>query len=387
MSGTTSLYVTDANNNQIASYTINVNPDLSRLKRMIRMVAPGNRIRVQAVGNTIMLRGMVRSAETANRIVKLTQAQVSSQSAQKSDTKDSKASVVIENNDKKSDSKSDKISIINFMKVAEPSQVNLRVQIVEMTREVARDIGVNWNFKYAGKKASALLGYGYLPPGVNPAAFSNNFTVDSGRFAQTQATLSLLEQRGLVTILSEPNLTALSGKTASFLAGGEFPILVPQNNNNVTVEFKNFGVSLSFTPTVLPSGLINLKIRPEVSELSDKGAVTLNNFTIPALVTRRAETTVELRSGQSFVIAGLLQNNANKEVQRFPGLAKLPILGHLFRSESFVRGETELVIIVSPFIVRPVGANQLSVPTQELPIKQASRPKPAVIHKPSFMID
>ena len=176
------------------------------------------------------------------------------------------------------------------------------------------------------------------------------------------STLDLAQTDGLVTTLAEPNLTALSGETASFLAGGEFPIPVSQGNNAVTIEYKQYGVGLAFTPVVLADGRISMRVRPEVSELSDAGSVVLNNFKVPALTTRRAETTVELGSGQSFMIAGLLQNHNSNSLTKAPFLGDIPILGALFRSTNFQRNETELVIVVTPYLVRPVS-NQLPIPT------------------------
>ncbi|HTN11416.1 MAG TPA: type II and III secretion system protein family protein, partial [Acetobacteraceae bacterium] len=173
------------------------------------------------------------------------------------------------------------------------------------------------------------------------------------------STLNLSEGDGLVSILAEPNLTALSGETASFLAGGEFPIPVGQQNGQITITFKKFGVNLDFTPTVLTDGRINLKVRPEVSQLSSVGAVTVPagnaSITIPALTVRRAETTVELGSGQSFAIAGLLQNSSSQGDSGLPALGDLPVLGALFRSDHFQRNETELVILVTPYIAAPVS--------------------------------
>jgi len=166
-----------------------------------------------------------------------------------------------------------------------------------------------------------------------------------------------------VTILAEPNLTALTGETASFLAGGEFPILVPDSTGRVTIEFKKFGVSLEFTPTVIGETRVNLHVRPEVSQLSNKNSVTLNNFVVPSLIVRRAETTVELGSGQTFAIAGLLQNNVAHDIRKFPFLGDIPVLGALFRSDRFQRDESELVIIVTPYIVRPTSRTRLAAPT------------------------
>jgi len=176
-------------------------------------------------------------------------------------------------------------------------------------------------------------------------------------------TLDLMQNDGLVSTLAEPNLTALSGETASFLAGGEFPIPVSQGNNAVTIEYKQYGVGLAFTPVVLGDGRISLRVRPEVSELSDAGSVKLGGFVVPSLITRRAETTLELGSGQSFMLAGLLQNRNNNSIEKAPFLGDLPILGTLFRSTSYQRAETELVIVVTPYLVRPVSS-QIALPTQ-----------------------
>ena len=175
--------------------------------------------------------------------------------------------------------------------------------------------------------------------------------------------LDLAETNGLVTTLSQPNLTALSGETADFLAGGEFPIPVSQGLGTTAIEYRKFGVSLAYTPTVLANGRISMRVRPEVSELSTQGAVTLNGFQVPALTIRRAETTVELGSGQSFMIAGLMSNNANSSIEKAPGIGDVPILGNLFRSKSFRKGETELVIVVTPYLVNPVNDGDIRLPT------------------------
>ena len=174
-----------------------------------------------------------------------------------------------------------------------------------------------------------------------------------------------LEEEGVLSVLAEPNLTALSGEQAKFLAGGEYPIPT-LDDGEVVIDYKEFGVSLEFMPTVLDDKKINLKVKPEVSELSSSGAITLNGFNIPALSTRRAETTVELGSGQSFAIAGLLQNTMTRDLGKIPGLGDLPILGALFQSDRFQRRETELVIIVTPYIVRPHKDSQMALPTDGL---------------------
>ena len=177
------------------------------------------------------------------------------------------------------------------------------------------------------------------------------------------AAIDLAETDGLVTTLAEPNLTAISGETASFLAGGEIPIPLSQGLGAVSVEFKQYGVSLSFTPTVLSDGRISIRVRPEVSQLTDAGSVKLNGFTIPGITTRRAETTVELGSGQAFMIGGLLSNGQNSNVDKAPFLGDLPVLGALFRSNGFKRNETELMIVVTPYLVKPVSPQQIVLPT------------------------
>jgi pilus assembly protein CpaC len=180
------------------------------------------------------------------------------------------------------------------------------------------------------------------------------------------ASLDAGETAGLVTTLAQPNLTALSGETGEFLAGGEFPIPISSGLGSVSIEYKKYGVSLSFTPTVLADGRISLRVRPEVSELSSQGSVTLNGFSIPALTMRRAETSVELGSGQSMMLGGLLSNNSTNTITKLPGAGDVPILGNLFKSSAFKRGETELVIVVTPYLVRPVNDGDIKLPTDGL---------------------
>jgi pilus assembly protein CpaC len=178
------------------------------------------------------------------------------------------------------------------------------------------------------------------------------------------ATIDMLSEEGLISLLAEPNLTAVSGETASFLAGGQFPIPVDQGNNSISVEYKNFGVSLAFTPTILSDNRISMRVRPEVSALSDEGSVRLDDFVVPALITRQAETTVELASGQTFAIAGLMTYTDSLAANDVPGLSEIPILGDLFKSDKFQRKETELVILVTPFVVQPISNPALpAVPT------------------------
>jgi pilus assembly protein CpaC len=227
-------------------------------------------------------------------------------------------------------------------------------------------MGVNLLSRDSSNGFQFGVAQGSAPSGGSPFTVSNGGAGTTLGLAAKFLGLNLLgsldiaAQDGMATILAEPNLTALSGETASFLAGGEFPVPISQGNNAVTIEYKQYGVGLAFTPIVLADGRISMRVRPEVSQLDDANGVTLNGFRVPALTTRRAETTVELGSGQSFMIAGLLQNTSNNSVDKAPILGDLPILGALFRSTKFQRQETELVVIVTPYLVRPMSSQAAS---------------------------
>lgn len=256
-------------------------------------------------------------------------------------------------------------AVTNLMRVNGSQQVMLSVRIAEVSRSAVRELGLKPSFQY-------------LSGGDANFSFSTLDTVDLKRFAagllevvsgklSVDLLIDALEEKGVVKILAEPNLIALSGDTANFLAGGEFPIPVAQSNNNgtptITIEFKQFGVSLAFTPTVLDGDLINLVVSPEVSQIDRGASITLDGLVIPGLSTRRATTTVELRDGQSFAIAGLLQSDFSDQVRGLPWFNDVPILGGLFRSSAFQRRETELVIIVTPRLVQPARAGTLLAPT------------------------
>jgi pilus assembly protein CpaC len=271
-----------------------------------------------------------------------------------------------------SDYAADKDKIDDRMKVRGSVQVQLRVRIAEMNRTITKELGFNWNalFNFGNFQLGLYTGRTLFSNGLfNPAPPLNSGgqpgSLIFGNKAQTMdAVIDALAEENLVTILAEPNLTALSGETASFLAGGEFPVPVSQALGTISIEFKPYGVGLNFVPTVLSSNHISLRVRPEVSQISSQGAITLNGLQIPALTVRRAETTIELGSGQSFAIAGLLQDNTSNDMQRFPGLGDLPVLGALFRSSSFQRNESELVIIVTPYIVKPIDdPKEVRLPT------------------------
>jgi pilus assembly protein CpaC len=341
--GETTLYAVDENEDVLINASLAVTHNLSRLENTLRSLLPSATVNVQSVDGGIVLDGYVSTAvESADANM------VAARFVGESET------------------------VINRLRVTEANQVNLRVRVAEVSRQLLRQLGFNWAAALNGSDiafgvvtkafpgSEALLGSTLQP------ADKYFGSISAGDF-DLNALIDALAEDNLVSLLAEPNLTALSGETASFLAGGEFPVPISQDSGDdsstITVEFKNFGVSLAFTPTVLSSSRISMRVRPEVSALSDQGAVQLGNFVIPALSVRRAETTVELGSGQSFAIAGLIQNNGTLNATKVPGLGDIPILGELFRSDSFQREETELVIIVTPYVVQPVAAPLMAAPT------------------------
>jgi pilus assembly protein CpaC len=336
--GRTALVAMGAGGTVLANLAVEVLPDVARLTEELAMV-PGARVGLS--GTAIVLDGEVASPTAAERAAALALAAAGG--------------------------KAD--GVINRLLVSMPTQVNLRVRVAEVSRNLAREIG--FNFDVFGRVGGFALG---VATGREIVAASGEILRaprGSASLAVTRRTDSLdmnavvdaLEEDGLVTVLVEPNLTARSGETASFLSGGEFPIPVNQQLNNVVIEFKRFGVSLDFTPTVLDDGRISLKVRPEVSELNDAASVEIRDIRVPGLSVRRAETTVELGSGQSFAIAGLVRANASNIRRAVPLLGDIPVLGALFRSTRFQRQETELVIIVTPYLVTPASPGALAVPT------------------------
>ena len=368
--GVTTVYASNAAGAIVWSSTVRVGSNIDSVDQMLRVAMPDAKVSVSTMGtNTVLLTGTVAAPEDAAEAQRLVTAFVGTGS-----------------------------NVISRLKTATPLQVNLQVRIAEVSRSLIRDIGVNLKtmdgtggFKFGlgqGRSdfssqwnAGRVLGVGTNPsqygidpisgqpallPGtsINPVSIGSTFAGAGTLFGlNILAALDLGEQIGLVTTLSQPNLTALSGETADFLAGGEFPIPLSQGLGATSVEYKKYGVSLSYTPTVLANGRISLRVRPEVSEISAQNAVVLAGTSVPALTIRRAETTVELGSGQSFMIAGLISNNAQNALKRTPGLADVPILSNLFKSTNFRKGETELVIVVTPYLVNPVNANDIKLPT------------------------
>lgn len=340
--GETTLYAVDDKEAVVANFIVRVNHGLGRLRAAIKALAPEDPVQVHSIDRSLVLEGTVSTAARAEEVRALA------------------ARFISEGE-----------TVINRIAVDAPNQVNLRVRIAEVSRSAVKELGVNWDATLTN--SSFLFGIATGNPVVAGSTFLTRNNGTNSIFGNvTSGTVDLnglvdaLNEEGLLTVLAEPNLTAMSGESASFLAGGEFPIPVPQDNNTITIEFKKFGVQLSFTPVLLSGGRISLRVAPEVSQLSASGSVTINNFVIPALTTRQAETTVELASGQSFAIAGLLQDNINHNLSKLPGLGDLPVLGSLFRSDSFQRDESELVIIVTPYLVRPVSHEQMASPLDGL---------------------
>jgi pilus assembly protein CpaC len=282
----------------------------------------------------------------------------------------------------------DKAGVIDSLTVLGAIQVNVRVRIAEISRQVTRQLGFNWQALGRGRDWRVGLLTGAATAGaISPllplrlAPFANASVppnqigagfISGNKAWDVNGIIDALAADQLITILAEPNLTALSGETASFLAGGEFPIPVAGNASNttptITIEFKSFGVSLAVVPTVISATRLNLRVRPEVSQLSTNGAVSVplgsGTLTIPALTVRRAETTIELGSGQSFAIAGLLQKTSVDQTNALPWIGEIPVLGALFKSNDFQRGESELVIIVTPYVVQPAASpTALQAPT------------------------
>jgi pilus assembly protein CpaC len=263
--------------------------------------------------------------------------------------------------------------VINSVSVASPQQVMLEVRFIEISRQAGRDLGFQWNVfshgsvvnigsrQQAGNlpitapTTSTQIPAGEVAAGVlsgtSPYGFALARMINGG--TATDLLINALEQKGVARSLAEPNLVALSGDTASFLAGGEFPVPVPGSLGQVSIEYKRYGVGLAFTPTVLSRGLINLKIEPEVSQLDTSHPVQVAGISVPPLIVRRASTTVELRDGQSFALGGLLQNTNTTDQQQLPWLGDVPVLGTLFKSASYQKNETDLAIIVTPRLVRP----------------------------------
>lgn len=341
--GLTTLTLWDDKDRIFKVYEIEVVPDVSRLQAVLKQLMPDEKgVKVTAVHDAVVLTGTVSGPARMSQILELA------------------ASYAPGN------------KVINLTQVSGVHQVMLEVRVAEMSTSLMRRLG--FNFEYLRGTDFVISRIGSLI-NVDDQRITFSDSVSAlFRFNKGNATwtgfIDALKEEGLVTILAEPNLIALSGQTADFLAGGEYPVPVPDDEGDITIEYKKYGVSLGFTPTVLQDDLISMRVSPEVSELDFGNALLLGGYVVPALTTRRATTVVELRSGESFAIAGLIKQNVREAVSRFPLLGDIPILGALFRSSSFQKQESELVIIVTPHLVKPMK----SLARQPLPVDRFTEP-------------
>jgi pilus assembly protein CpaC len=366
--GTTSLTLYDRSNRLIAVVDVVVGPDVMTLKRALSDLMPGDQVSARMSNESVILEGMVTSAAAADRAVQIAETYAPGK-------------------------------VVNLLGLGSAQQVMLEVRFAEVKRSALKQIGLG-TFVQGDRLQGVIGGDASLTPGKDITttvplpnggtatttvpgpplrqlgSIIGSFGIISRTFnilgANLDVTLDALERKGVITTLAEPTLISLSGETASFLAGGEFPIPVVQTGgsgtggNAITVEFKPFGVSLAFTPTVLADGVINLVVQPEVSSIDPTASITINNLVVPGLQTRRAKTVVEMRDGESFAMAGLIRKDFQDTVRQVPLLGSLPIIGTLFRSTGFQREETELVIIVTPRLVQPVRAGTLKAPTDRV---------------------
>jgi pilus assembly protein CpaC len=390
--GQTDAVFFDAAGRQLLNLNIRVDQDISSLSSTMNRILPGASIKIEALNDSLILSGGVASLSDADKALQLARSMVSAPE-----------------------------KVVNMLSIASPDQVMLKVRIIEVDRTVIKQLGFNLNAIYNqigepqymfsqaqgfGVNGSLLGGVsggykldttkgpvmtrpcGYAPPNdtalcefiVRSGGNSDTATVKSGLAGdpglnQAESMMNAFERVGLVRTLAEPNLTAVSGEAAKFLAGGEFPVPAGRDNNGqVTVQFKPYGVGLGFTPVVLSQGRISLKISTEYSEITNIGALTIGNgaatagTTVPGLNVRRAETMVELPSGGSMMIAGLLQSTTKSTIDSVPGLMQLPILGALFRSRDFLNNESELVVIVTPYLVKSTSPDKLQTPADGLQI-------------------
>lgn len=353
--GTTSLTIYDRGGRVISIVDVAVGPDVLSLRRQLGELMPGERISARISNDAVVLSGVVSSSAAAQNAVQI----ASTYAGEK---------------------------VVNMMGVGSSQQVMLEVRFSEINRRTGKEIGVSGFFRNGSGSFDGAIGNGAsLTPDPDTgdgvlklSAITDSFGIFRKSFSlgglDILGVLDSLEDKGLAKTLAEPTLVALSGEKASFLAGGEFPIPVVQggggagggNGQSITIEFKPFGVSLGFTPTILADGVINMIVEPEVSSIDPTSSIVLNDITIPGLQTRRASTTLELRDGESFAIAGLIRQDFQTTVKQVPLLGSIPIIGSLFRSSGFRRGETELLIVVTPRLVQPIRPNQVALPTERV---------------------
>jgi pilus assembly protein CpaC len=389
--GQTNAFFFDAEGRQILSLDIEVALDGKALQKLISRAIPGSRITVDTVNSNVILGGTAANAAEARKAVDLATAFVNGSSGGSTGGSAGAAAAggaTASAAGGSSGGGGNTGNIINNMVIIGKEQVMLRVRVAELQRDVLKQFGIDTRALFS----SGGLTVGFL--NVNPFTINDSLNGGlqtlanplmggvAGTSPVTAATglgssfvgngvqiddlIKAYERDGLIRTLAEPTLTAISGENAKFLAGGEFPIPVAQDNDRTTIEFKPFGVGLGFTPVVMSEGRISMRITSEVSETTPENAIRTDRLTIPGLKVRRAETTVELPSGGSMVMAGMIQERTKQDLNGIPGVKDLPVLGALFRSRDYLSNETELVVIVTPFIVAPVNENKLTTPLDTL---------------------
>ncbi|OEC34878.1 type II and III secretion system protein [Pseudomonas sp. 21C1] len=359
--GTTTLYALDSNDEVVAAVQLVAKPNVVALTRLGEQIAneiPGAKVEFVPSGSSLIVRGTVRTPQQAKQVMDSVEANLGASSSQ--------AGGGGQRPPQAGNGQPPAPRVINQLKVELSAQINISVRIVEVSRSLTSSLGMNWDV--ALKDGNYFLRNGASLFDATSGAFSGGTVTNAvaGGFHRNGSVtvgglLTALSEDGLATILAEPNLTAMSGETAGFAAGGEVPI-VTFVNNSVNIDFKQYGVIMRMTPTLLSPNRISLHVAPEVSDLSDEGAVTLDGFTIPAFKVRRADTTVELASGQSFALAGMLRSSITQQVTSVPGLKSIPMLGRFFETETSEQSDSELVIIATAYVVEPTAAGALQSP-------------------------
>jgi pilus assembly protein CpaC len=346
--GATSLYVLDAAENIIYSATVKVNHNVSELNTLIKNEFPDASVSAESTAGKLFLKGLVPTPTIAEKIVRLAEGYVSTTSSSQqggASTNQDSGGEQQEASNQTTASTLNKDELINQLSVTMPTQVNLRVRIAEVSRSVSNKLGIKW---------------GSVNGGTGSFSWAN-----VGDWSKLSVMVDALATNGMISVLAEPNLTAISGEKASFLVGGEIPLPVVYGDS-ANIVYKPFGVSLDFKPIVLSKNRIRLQIEPEVSTISQQTNVEISNSSFPMFATRKASTTIELASGQSFVLGGLLQSTDIEQMQKVPLIGDVPILGSLFRSSAFKREETELIIIVTAYLVEPTRSDSLPLPIDGL---------------------
>ena len=320
--GTTAIALFDQNKQLVGTVDIEVTLDTDRLASTIRDTVPDADIKVKSANGRLVLSGEAKDAVAAEKAQQIASEFSGSE------------------------------NVINSVNISSSQQVQLNVRFVEINRQVGRELGTTLNASYFGSNGGISFNSAPKSTSSTPAGqiigglITGGWTIDMA--------IKALEDRGVARLLAEPNLIARSGEKASFLAGGEFPIPISEDDNKITVTYKKYGVSLDFKPTVLKDGLISLDIEPEVSSVDTSASYQVGNIAIPGFIVRRASTSIDLKSGQSFMIAGLLQSENSLGNQRVPGVGQMPVIGALFSSKAYQRRETDLVMIVTPHLVKPI---------------------------------